>query len=216
MKRAFLAAVDAYRAPYTMKNNINDMNDTRTSLLQRGFQVVQCQSNPSKATIINGLRDLVNTSYAGDSICFGFFGHGGKVPSAEPDGTSECLCASDWESGGLVWDYEVDAILRGLRPGVNCDLFFGCCYGAGIHEVPGAQVISWSACGENELAWVVLIAGIQRGIWPWLLNLALRGHPAAPRDQVSYYAYYWTRYYIPSQNAEIRGTASELAQLPFS
>lgn len=207
--------MDAYRAPYTMKNNINDMNDTRNTLIQRGFQVIQCQSNPTKATILAGLRNLVNTSYAGDSICFAFFGHGGTVPGPEPDGDSECLCASDWESGGLVWDYEIDSILRGRRPGVACDLFFGCCFAAGMHEVPG-EAVAWSACGENEPAYVGLIGGVPRGIWPWLLNLALRGYPTAPRDQISYYAYYWTKYYAPSQNAEIRGTASELAQLPFS
>lgn len=216
MKRAFLAAVDAYRAPYTMKNNINDMNDTRNALSQKGFSIVQCQANPTKATILAGLQNLVNSPHAGDSICFGYFGHAGTVPGPESDGDSECLCAYNWESGGLVYDYEIDTILRGLRPGVNCDLIFGCCFAAGLHEVPGAIVVAWSACGEDELSYVGLIGGVPRGIYPTIWNIALRGYPTASRAAIHDYAAYWTRYYVSGQNAEIRGTASELAQLPFS
>ena len=217
MRKALLASVDAYRQPYTTTNNVNDMNELRAILQGRGFSVTSLVDGAAtKTNILNSLRQLVQSAYAGDSICFFFAGHGGQMPSSEPDGTSECLCAYDWERGGLVWDREIDSIIATVRPGVNCDLIFGCCFSGGIVETPGPSVISWQACGELEYSYVMRMSnGSYRGLFALFLCDLARSYPTASRGDIYDTVAYWVQRYAP-QHPVLRCTATERNQPMFS
>ena len=217
MRKALLVAVDAYRQPYTTNNNVNDMNELRAILQGRGFSVTALVDGAAtKTNILNSLRQSVQSAYAGDSICFFFAGHGGQMPSSEPDGTSECLCSYNWEAGGLVWDREIDSIMATVRPGVNCDLIFGCCFSGGIVETPGPSVISWQACGELESSYVMRLGnGSYRGLFSLFLCDLARSYPTASRGDIYDTVAYWVQRYAP-QHPVLRCTATERNQPMFS
>lgn len=217
MRKALVAAVDAYRPPYATNNNVNDLNELKAILQGRGFSVTSLVDGAAtKISILNSLRQLVQSAYSGDSICFFFAGHGGQMPSSEPDGTSECLCAYDWESGGLVWDREIDVIMATVRPGVNCDLIFGCCFAGGIVESPGRSVISWQASGELEYSYVMRLGnGSFRGLFSLFLCDLIRSYPTASRGDIYDTVAYWVQRYAP-QHPVLRCAATERYQPPFA
>lgn len=217
MRKALIAAVDAYQAPYTLNNSVNDANELKSILQSRGFSVVSLQNaSATKTNILIQLRAMVQSAYAGDSICFFFAGHGGQMPSSEPDGTSECLCAYDWQSGGLVWDREIDSIIATVRPGVNCDLIYGCCFAGGISENPGTSIISWQACGELEYSYIMRMGnGSYRGLFSLFLCDLIRSYPTASRGDIYDTVAYWVQRYAP-QHPVLRCTATERNQPMFS
>lgn len=216
MRKALIAAVDAYREPYTLYAGVNDLADIGDILRMSGFSITTLyNSQATKAAILAGLRSLVQNAQPRESISFAFFGHGGQMPSSEDDGYSECLCAYDWESGGLVWDREIDAIMAGIEPGVTCDMFFGCCFAGGLVEVPGADVISWQACREEEYSASVKLDGVWRGLFPMFLRQAYYATPLGTRDDIFRHIAYWTTFYVPTQHPVMRCTESEGRQLLF-
>lgn len=211
-----MAAINAYREPYTLYAGLNDLADMGDILRMSGFSTTTLfDAQATKANIMAGLRALIQGAKTGESISFFFCGHGGQMPSAEPDGYSECLCAYDWEQGGLLWDHEMDSILAGIGPGVTCDLFFGCCFAGGIVEVPGANIISWQACQEEEYSASVKLDGVWRGLFPMLLREAYYETPIGTRDDIFRHAAYWTTFYVPGQHPVLRCTEAERRQLLF-
>lgn len=216
-KKALVVAVDAYVAPYTTHSNLNDQADMMATLQAKGFQVsVLTNSGATKANVMASLTGLVQLAQPGDSICFAFFGHGGKSPSSEDDGSSECLCCYDWQSGGLVWDYDIDQIIQQyLASGVNVELVYGCCFAGGLSESPGAQTVVWSACQEPNLAYAVSGSIGARGLHPWLLNYAVRGAPSWSRSAIQAWLATWVQYYAP-QVPVLRASTTKLSKLPFS
>jgi len=217
MRKAVLVAVDDYPAPYTLSGSVESMNDFSYWVQMSGFSITTLtNANATKANILSNLTALVQGAQPGESLCFGFWGHGGQIPSQEDDGYSEGLCAYDAFSGGVVWDYEVDSILSGLPANVNVDLVFGCCFSGGIVEVPGVNVVSWQACRETEYAARIQFAdGSVRSLFSLLLCMALQMEPLATRNDLFNYAAYWTTYYVPNQHPVLRCTQSERYQLMF-
>lgn len=217
-RKALAVAVDSYAAPYTTYNNVLDQTDMKSALQANGFTVsVLTNSGATRANILASLTGLVQLAQPGDSICFAFFGHGGKAPSPqEPDGTAECLCCHDWQAGGLVWDFDVDRIISSyLRAGVNVDLVFGCCFAGGIVE--GSRVVSWQACGEDEYAWVLRTAsGNWRGVYLNYLCNIFRNYSAYSRTVLHNAVYQAANRLVGSQHPVLRGTPTELSQPPFA
>lgn len=215
MRKALLAAVDAYRAPHTLHCAIADMNGIANILRMSGFSITTLiDAQATKANILSSLGAMVKAvTKPGEAICFAFFGHGGQMPSSEDDGYSECLCAYDWETGGLVWDHELDATLATLPPQSTCELIFGCCFAGGIVEIPGVAVISWQACRELEYSWSVRMDenSPERGLFPLMIEQAYWEQPLGTRRDIFSSVEYWTRYHSKQvQHPVLKCDESEL------
>lgn len=218
MREALLVAVDAYRPPHTLHSAVADLNALHEILRMSGFSITALvDAQATKANILSALGNMAKAvTKPGGAIFFAFFGHGSQLPSTEDDGTSECLCAYDWETGGLVWDHEVEPILANLPPLSTCELFFGCCFSGGIVEKPGIPIISWQACREEEYAyWVRLEDGSERGLFPLMFERAFWENPLATRRDVFSNAAYWTQHYAPDQHPVLKCDDSERYQLLF-
>lgn len=206
MKRALIAAIDNYAPPYTSLSNLNDLYELKNALESKGFVVsTLMDGGATKLAILNELQNLINVSVSGDNLCFAFFGHGSHLSNpVESDGTSECLCCYDWQSGGLIWDYELENMVQGLVSGCECDFIFGSCYAGGMVE--GTSCTVWGACRELENSHALKANGIWRGAFALFFCWFLVNYPQFSRYQTYYNTYYNVLNYVPNQHCTLRGT----------
>lgn len=128
MKKALIIAIDAYPAPYTTRNNINDLLDLQNTLLAKGFSIsILTDYQATRSNILGALQNTVSNATSSDNLVIAFFGHGSYIVGNEPDGRTECICPVDVMSGNLITDDELAAVLAGL-PSCSCDVILGCCY----------------------------------------------------------------------------------------
>jgi hypothetical protein len=126
-RRAYIAAIDNYPDPYKTLNDLNDLADLQNTLIPKGFSISShTDAFATRANILASLTNLVTQAVSGDSIFFAFFGHGSWFNG--PYGRAECICPVDVFQGGLIADYELQAILAMLPAGVTCEVLLGNCY----------------------------------------------------------------------------------------
>lgn len=133
MRKAFIAAINAYQAPYKRQSCLNDAVDLHTTLQnKRGFTsfVTLLDGAATRAAIMAQLQALVGGAVSGDSIFFAFFGHG-------TPGSGICPVDINPSTGAnVIWDYEIGAVLAGKPAGVTVDVLLGCCYaGSGTRSI---------------------------------------------------------------------------------
>lgn len=126
-RRAYIAAIDNYPDPYKCQNNLNDLVDLQNTLIPKGFSISsQTDAYATRANILASFTSLITQAVSGDSIFAAFFGHGSWFNG--PYGRAECICPVDVLQGGLIADYELQAILAMLPAGVTCEVLLGNCY----------------------------------------------------------------------------------------
>jgi len=129
-RRAYIAAINNYPDPYDLLNPLEDLADLQNTLIPKGFSISsQTDAYATRANILASLTSLVTQAVSGDSIFFGFFGHGSWFNG--PYGRAECICPSDINpqtGANLIADYEIQAILAMKPEGVTCDVLLGNCY----------------------------------------------------------------------------------------
>lgn len=209
VKKAFLAAIDNYASPYTMQSNINDLEYVKSILIGKGFSVTTLINNSAtKSAILNGMNSLKNGVGQGDHVVFGFFGHGSQQPnSSEDDGTAECLCAYNWASGGLIWDYEVENVFRSLP--CEYDLFFNTCFSDGVGE--NNMGVTWQACRENEYSTAAQTTeGVWRGLFPTFFCWVIEHFSEYSRWRVYLEIQARISKYINTQHCVVRGSPQQL------
>lgn len=213
VKKALIVGINNYVSPYTLYSSINDGEDLKNTLVAKGFSVVTVyNSNATKSNILNNIYSLVSNVTENDHICFAFFGHGSKANySGESDGTAECLCAYNWSSGGIIWDFEIEPIFRDVKCGY--DLVFGSCFSGGVGEYDKGAI--WQACGENERAWSGVLNGKWRGIFPAYLFWLFRNRLTFNRMQIYSEAYNNTVMVVPSQHCVLRGSNDTILKKPL-
>lgn len=209
VKKALLVAIDKYVSPYTMYSNINDMEYLKSVLIARGFSVTTLVNNSAtKAAILNGINALKSGVVFGDHVCFAFIGHGSQQPnSRENDGTAECLCTYDWQSGGVIWDYEIENVFRSLPCGY--DLIFNTCFSGGIGE--NNLGVTWQACRENEYSTAAKTTdGTWRGLFITFFCMAMEHFPDYSRWRIYLQTQQSISKYLSTQHCEVRGAPHEL------
>lgn len=213
VKKALIVAIDNYVSPYTMYSNVNDGEDLKNTLINKGYSVTTIyNSSATKSNVLNGIYNLIVNRIVGDHICFAFFGHGSKARySGESDGTAECLCAYNWVSGGIIWDFEIEPIFRN----VNCeyDLVFGSCFSGGIGEYDRGRI--WQACGENESAWSGILNGKWHGIFPAYLCWMIRNRPYSNALNIYNEVYVNVLRTTSNQHCVLRGSNDSIMKVPF-
>jgi len=145
-RKAFISAVNNYLPPITPRQgSLNDLADLQNTLsTKRGFTSFASVTDgaATRSNILAGLASLVQGAVSGDSIFFGFIGHG------TPGG----ICPVDTNpntGANVIWDHEIKAILDGLPAGVTCDVLLGCCYaGTGTRAMAEVMPLMTEKKGE--------------------------------------------------------------------
>jgi hypothetical protein len=258
-RRAYIAAINDYLDPYDLLNPLNDLADLQNTLIPKNFLInSQTDAYATRANILASLTNLVTQAVSGDSIFFGFFGHGSWFNG--PYGCAECICPSDINpqtGANLIADYEIQAILAMKPAGVTCDVLLGNCYSgtgtsrsmaegkdgkkgikieqpqcipgplpykigkAGIAPKVAVPVESMNhvlhaACRRDQLAYGVLTGGKHRGLYPLYWCYAIRNFPTKTRAQIDAWVTPYVKAVVPTQEPQIEGPSTELAQLPFT
>jgi len=149
MRKAFIAAINAYIPPITPRQgSLNDLADLQNTLsTKRGFTSFAsvADGTATRSNTLAGLTSLVQGAAPGDSIFFGFIGHG------TPGGI--CPVDTNPQTGAnVIWDHEIKAILDGLPAGVTCDVLLGCCYaGTGTRAITQPISIALGMDGKEKL-----------------------------------------------------------------
>jgi hypothetical protein len=152
MNRALLVGVNAYDTQTHLAGCINDVEDVRKALVDRGTVdasnvVVLTDHGATKNAILTLLAQLVDGLAEGDCGYFHFSGHGVRMASSdpeEPDGRDEVLCPYefDWTADTAIVDNEILAILGGLQLGARLVVTIDSCHSgdfARFAPIPNAK-----------------------------------------------------------------------------
>jgi hypothetical protein len=139
-------------------------------LLKSGFdfdQVTTLQdSQATSQAILNGITGLLNSSTAGDTVCFYFSGHGGRIPET-PGSTSTRYYETiiPWDAN-MISSMQVATIAQNLPPSqINFTLVLDSCHSGGMFLSPESRGFTWnndaaqlfqSAC-EAIVPWICLV-----------------------------------------------------------
>jgi metacaspase-1 len=140
MKRALVVGINDY-APIgaggpDLNGCVNDARDMANTLVICGFAPgnirILTNQNAKRTPILTILKTLVTSAVAGDSIVFYYSGHGTRVANIggdfEIDGLDEAICPHDFASAGVIRDDDFRVILNLLKPGINMEVIFDCCF----------------------------------------------------------------------------------------
>lgn len=183
VKSALLVGINYRGAPYQLEGCINDVTNMRDYLLKRQFNNITMLTDdtavkPTKQNILNEFTKLLRNAVIGDTIFFGFSGHGTEtidLDRDETDGIDEVLVPIDATSiRTCIVDDELRKIINlNLKPGVNLYALLDCCFSGTafdlkynylqnpnpfVGETP-SQVYMISGCADNQTS----IEGIVNG-----------------------------------------------------
>ncbi len=136
---ALCVGIDEYsRAP--LMGCVADAQQWGSTLHGLGFQVSYLKNaQATRDTILDALRQLIETSRAGDVVVFQFAGHGTELDDIDGDevgGTNgpkdEALCPYDIDDGAFVIDDDIADLFAGIPQGVNVTCFIDCCHSGSI------------------------------------------------------------------------------------
>ena len=130
---ALCVGVDNYPNPqHRLSGCVADARMWADTLGRQGFTCeTLLDAQATRSNIEQKLRQLVNSSRAGDVIVFQYSGHGTHVNDLngdEDDGQDEAICPVDFATGSLFIDDDIASAISGLPAGVNLTLFMDCCH----------------------------------------------------------------------------------------
>ncbi len=175
-KKALLVGINYIGSTNQLSGCINDMIQW-WSLLQDvyGFEekdIVFLRDDksdfrPTKQRILQELRNLVNAKSEFSFIAFSC--HGTQLPDInkdEQDNFDECIVPSDYRTGGIITDDELNAIMKNNTS--KCLALFDCCHSGSMLDLPNIlintqntptnniinknQIICISSCRDNEVS----------------------------------------------------------------
>jgi hypothetical protein len=139
-RRALCVGIDEYAAA-PLFGCVADTRRWESALLQLGFEhpVMLLNGQATRDAIARNLREMVQSSKAGDVVVFQYSGHGTQLPDLDGDedagdtpGQDEALCPFDYDSGAFFIDDDVGEIFSTIPPGVNVTCFMDCCHSGTI------------------------------------------------------------------------------------
>jgi hypothetical protein len=113
-------------------------------------------SEATREAIIRNLREMVQSSQAGDVLVFQYSGHGTQLPDLDGDeaegdtpGLDEALCPINYASGAFLIDDDVGEIFSLIPPRVNVTCFMDCCHSGTISRFAVGKTTG-SESGETD------------------------------------------------------------------
>ena len=145
-------------------------SDSFASLLRNGFgfdQVTTLQdSQATSQAILDAVTTTLNGSTAGDTVCFYFSGHGGRMPE-NPNSSSkryyETIIPFDTS---MITSMQIATIAQNLRPSeINFTLVLDSCHSGGMFLSPDSRGYGWTsdaaqafqAACETIVPWICLL-----------------------------------------------------------
>jgi len=131
-KRALLVGINYEGTGYPLKGCINDVNNLKSALVDKGFTEIETiiEKEATTVAILAGLRRLVDGALPGDVLVFHYSGHGSQTFSTlEPDALDEIICPVDidWKKN-VITDNELKEIFNPVPNGVNITVLLDCCH----------------------------------------------------------------------------------------
>lgn len=139
-KTALLIGCNYLNTPNELHGCINDVNNVKRRLLEKGFSVTTVtdytDKKPTKDVILEEFKNLLTSSTSGDLLFFMYSGHGSNMAdrnSDEVDGMDELLVSSDLN---VIVDDELKSLLNQFLP-KNVTLFamFDSCFSGTILDL---------------------------------------------------------------------------------
>ncbi|CAK7328479.1 unnamed protein product [Dovyalis caffra] len=167
-KRALLIGVTYMKSKHELKGTIIDVKRIRSLLLdtfkfpRENILVLTEEESepafvPTKKSIENSFKWLVDDCQAGDSLVFYFSGHGVRQPdmdSDESDGFDETICPVDFMQAGSITDDAIrSSIVRPLKNGVTLNAIVDACHSGTVLDLPFVYNIrekKWEKSGRSK------------------------------------------------------------------
>ncbi|SHG86563.1 Caspase domain-containing protein [Kaistia soli DSM 19436] len=137
VRRALCIGINAYPGQNALDGCVADSEDWASALASLGFAVDKLQdAAATHANILGRLRTMVDSSRAGDTLVFQYAGHGTDAPDLDgdeigPNGEAnpdQAFCPVDFETGQLIIDDDLRAVLERLPVGVHLTCFLDSCH----------------------------------------------------------------------------------------
>ena len=163
-KLALCVGIDSYpTAP--LSGCVNDARLWQSTLEKLGFEVkLLINEDAGRDGLVAAIKQHLGQARAGDDIVLQFAGHGTQAPDQDGDealgdtpGLDEALCPHDFDSGPLLLDDELGAMINQVSNGVRLTLFMDCCHsGNNSRAAPtaGARPRSVKLTPEQKKAFV--------------------------------------------------------------
>jgi uncharacterized caspase-like protein len=135
---------------------VNDADDWRDFLTERGFEVTQLlNSQATKRAMLREISALIREASADDVLVITYSGHGSWIPDNpggdETDHRDEVLCPYDVTENGPLSDDELYNIYSSLQEGVHAVFISDSCHSGAWLGTPSRRNI-------NELAFFPRVA----------------------------------------------------------
>ncbi len=118
---------------------VNDVNDWKAALSQRGFNVTTLlDRDATKGNMIEAMTKLFRDAAAGDTVVLQYSGHGSYVADLdgdEPDGRDEVLCPSDIGNNWYVTDDELYTLFGLAHKGAKISFFSDSCHSGSVSRL---------------------------------------------------------------------------------
>ena len=184
-KRAILIGCNYTSTPsIQLSGCINDIINVRNTLVDAYgysdsniYSLRDDETNrnllPTKANILNSLKQIVAMSLKNDMVWVHYSGHGTQIKDTngdEVDGFDECIVPCDYNTAGIITDDELFAIFRNAKcsmiicldschSGSGCDLQYSIRYNNGTltksaigssRSIPNTNIIMLSGCRDEQ------------------------------------------------------------------
>jgi uncharacterized caspase-like protein len=143
-KRALLVGINQYaNSKFNLRGCVNDSESLAHLLVTTyGFNGgdidILRDSAATRATIMSRLETLLSSAQAGDTIVFGYSGHGTQArstDSSEPDVKDECLVPYEATYGSLIRDDELYVLFnRYVNEQLKFTAIYDCCHAGTLYR----------------------------------------------------------------------------------
>lgn len=161
-RKALCVGIDAYAAPNTLTGCVHDAHTWADLLTANRFATrLLIDAEARYEAVLAALRELVQSSRAGDVLVFQYSGHGTTVPDLTQrtvDGVEEAMVPVDFSADHpkLLMDFELGTIFNALPAGVNLTCFIDCCHSGTILRVFAGRAPSGGAGAAEKARFITL------------------------------------------------------------
>ncbi|KAF9042934.1 peptidase C14, caspase domain-containing protein [Panaeolus papilionaceus] len=171
-------------------------------------------AKPTRREMFNAMSWLVDGARMHDSLFFHYSGHGGQVDDEsgqELDGKDEVIFPMDFkEAGDIIDDDLFKTLVEPLPPGARLTAVFDACHSGTVLDLPylhsahgrlrsvqhisrrmrsrgqapSADVISFSACKDDETSADTFHGGVAVGAMSYALITTLKDNPHQTYEQL--------------------------------
>jgi Caspase domain len=147
-----------------------DDSNAFADLLKSGFsfdEVTTLQdAQATSQAILDGITGLLNSSAAGDTVCFYFSGHGGRMPETPGSASTRYYETIIPYDAAMISSMQVATIAQNLPPSqINFTLVLDSCHSGGMFLSPESRGFTWSkdaaltfqAACEAIVPWICVV-----------------------------------------------------------